>query len=251
MPLVEIYLPLEDRWEDGPPLPIALNRAMSAVADGTVIVAGGFQGPGLTNPSDRVFACPMVSAGWRWPPSPSHGRREAWRRWAPRWSSSRRVGSNRLIETTAVWDPEVAVWEEVAGLITPASTSGSPRQRAEVYAVGGRTTGLGNLASFEVFDLSLMDWERLPDLPTPRGGLAASAIGALVIAVGGEEQATFEEVEAYHVVSGEWVSLPALPTARHGLAAVAWEGILFVLSGGTEPGYSFSAANEALTVGTG
>jgi Kelch motif len=251
VPLVEVYQPRQDRWEEGPPLPIALNHAMSAVADGTVIVAGGYRGPGLTNPSDRVFAL-SNGEGWvemaRLPESRAAGGMAAV---GATLVVVGGVGSGGLIETTAVWDPEVAVWEEVAGLITPREHLGVAAAGGRVYAVGGRTTGLGNLASFEVFDLSLMDWERLPDLPTPRGGLAASAIGDLVIAVGGEEQATFDEVEAYDVVRGEWVSLPALPTARHGLAVVAWEGILFVLSGGTEPGYSFSAANEALTVGTG
>ncbi len=49
----------------------------------------------------------------------------------------------------------------------------------------------------------------------------------------------------------EWVSLPPLPTARHGLAVVSLEDTLFVLSGGTTPGYSYSAVNEALTLGIG
>ncbi len=73
----------------------------------------------------------------------------------------------------------------------------------------------------------------------------------MVIAVGGEEQATFDEAEVYDVVTEEWASLPPLPTARHGLAVVGWEDTLFVLSGGPTPGYSFSAVNEALTLGTG
>ena len=69
------------------------------------------------------------------------------------------------------------------------------------------------------------------------------------MAVGGEEQSTFDEVEAFDLGNGEWVTLPSLPTARHGLAVVAWEDTLFVLSGGPTPGYSYSAVNEALTLG--
>ena len=77
------------------------------------------------------------------------------------------VGSNGLIETTAVWQPETAEWEEVAGLITPREHLGFTSADGSVYAVGGRTTGSGNLAAFEIFDIGAMDWERLPDLPTP------------------------------------------------------------------------------------
>ena len=251
VPLVEVYLPLEDRWEEGPPLPIALNHAMSTVADGNVIVAGGYRGPGLTNPSDRVFA---LSDGENWvetAPLPEPRAAGGMAAVGATLVVAGGVGTNGLIETTAVWQPETADWEEVAGLITPREHLGVASVDGAVYTVGGRTTGLGNLASFEVFDLEAMDWERLEDLPTPRGGLAASAIDDMVIAVGGEEQATFDEAEAYDVVTEEWASLPPLPTARHGLAVVGWEDTLFVLSGGPTPGYSFSAVNEALTLGTG
>ena len=86
--LVEVYLPGEDRWEEGPPLPIALNHAMGTVVDGTVMVAGGFRGPGLTNPSDRVFA---LSGSGEWEemaPLPEPPRQGGWRRSAQPSSSA-------------------------------------------------------------------------------------------------------------------------------------------------------------------
>ncbi len=251
VPLVEVYLPAEDRWEEGPPLPIALNHAMGTVADGTVIVAGGYRGPGLSNPSDRVFALSDAEGWMEMAPLPEPRAAGGMAAIDGSLVVGGGVGSNGLVETTAIWLPESEEWEEVAGLITPREHLGFTTADGAVYAVGGRTTGLGNLAAFEVFDPEEMDWERLSDLPTPRGGLAASAIGDMIIAVGGEEQATFDEVEAYDIGDEEWVSLPPLPTARHGLAVVSLEGTLFVLSGGTTPGYSYSAVNEALTLGIG
>ena len=64
--------------------------------------------------------------------------------------------------------------------------------------------------------------------------------------VGGEERATFPEVEAYDVAGGGWRALPPLPTPRHGLGVVAVGAKLYVLSGGPQPGLKVSDAAEAL-----
>ena len=38
-----------------------------------------------------------------------------------------------------------------------------------------------------------------------------------------------------------------MPTPRHGLTAIAFEGRIHVLSGGPQPGGSYSAAHEILS----
>jgi hypothetical protein len=45
-----------------------------------------------------------------------------------------------------------------------------------------------------------------------------------------------------------WSALPDLPTPRHGLGAVAYGGAIYVLEGGTSPGFSCSATVERLVV---
>jgi Kelch motif len=88
------------------------------------------------------------------------------------------------------------------------------------------------------------------ELPTPRGGLAATATaGGLVVAVGGEAAATFPQAEAFDPASGRWRSLPPLPTPRHGLGVVAVGDVVYVLAGGPRPGLHTSAANEAIDLG--
>jgi non-specific serine/threonine protein kinase len=118
-----------------------------------------------------------------------------------------------------------------------------------VYAVGGRTGGLGgNLDAFEAFDPATGNWSSLPHLPTARGGLGAAATSnGFIVAAGGEEPSgTFEEAEAFDVAAGEWLSLPPLPTPRHGLGVVAIGTVVFVMAGGPTPGLSVSSANEAI-----
>jgi N-acetylneuraminic acid mutarotase len=117
-----------------------------------------------------------------------------------------------------------------------------------VYVVGGRVGGLGgNLAAAEALDPASGRWSALADLPTARGGLAATATaGGQVVAVGGEATATFPEAEALDVASGRWRSLPPLPTPRHGLGVVAVGDTVYVLAGGPRPGLHTSSANEAI-----
>jgi N-acetylneuraminic acid mutarotase len=65
----------------------------------------------------------------------------------------------------------------------------------------------------------------------------------------GAVQKTFEEAERFNVARNEWESLPPLPTPRHGLGAAAIDNRIYVVSGGPQPGFAFSTANEALIVG--
>jgi N-acetylneuraminic acid mutarotase len=99
----------------------------------------------------------------------------------------------------------------------------------------------------EAFDPASGRWAAVAGLPTPRGGLAATATaGGQVVAVGGEASATFKEAEALEVASGRWRSLPPLPTPRHGLGVVAVGDTVYVLAGGPQPGLHTSSANEAI-----
>jgi hypothetical protein len=68
--------------------------------------------------------------------------------------------------------------------------------------------------------------------------------------LGGEEGAgTIAEVEAFDPRGTRWRRLADMPTPRHGLGAVAWRDGVVALAGGPRPGFSFSAAVEALDLG--
>jgi hypothetical protein len=53
-----------------------------------------------------------------------------------------------------------------------------------LISVGGEAPA-GTIASVFAFDPAARRWQRLPDLPTPRHGLAVVGIGSRVYAVGG------------------------------------------------------------------
>ena len=243
---VEIYDVEEDFWSSGPPLPLMLNHAMSATLGGEVYVVGGYRGPGLSRPSNRAFV--LRDGAWEeLAPMPE-----------PRAAAGAAsaggllfvvggVGPNGLAESTLLWDPARQRWAVAPGPAVLRQHLGVTALDGFVYAVGGRTGGLNtNLDAFERFDVRAARWERLPDLPTARGGLAAASGAGLVVAVGGEAEATFSEVEAFDVGRSRWRALPQLLTPRHGLGVVTLGSKLYVVAGGTEPGLTFSRAIEVL-----
>ena len=243
---VEIYNVEEDSWSAGPPLPLGLNHAMSTALGGEVYVVGGYRGPGLSRPSDQAFV--LRDGTWEeLEPMPE-----------PRAAAGAAtvgrlllvvggVGPNGLAESTLLWDPARESWAVAPGLAVPRQHLGVTALGGFAYAVGGRTGSVStNLDDVERFDLSSARWERLPDLPTARGGLSAASGAGLVVAVGGEAEATFSEVEAFDVSRRRWRALPELPTPRHGLGVVTSGSKLYVVAGGVQPGLTFSSAVEVL-----
>ncbi|KAK3360572.1 hypothetical protein B0T25DRAFT_602305 [Lasiosphaeria hispida] len=85
-------------------------------------------------------------------------------------------------------------------------------------------------------------WVRHPPrLPTPRGGIAAAAVGEKIYTFGGEgnpnsEIGVYNETEVYDTVKNTWDQLPVMPLPRHGTSAVAIGGKVFIPGGGLKIG---------------
>jgi Kelch motif len=246
VPTVEVYDIEADTWTRGPDLPVAVNHAMSAVAEGTVYVVGGYLGP-LSDPTGRTFA--LGQGGWEeLPPMPEPRAAAGAAAVGPEIFVPGGVGPTGLADSTPVLDIETRRWRTEPGLVVPREHLGVASFGGHVYAVGGRTGGIGtNLGEAEAFDPATGNWRPLPPMPTPRGGLAAAATSSgLVVAPGGEADSTFAEVEAFDVEEGRWVVLPPMPTSRHGLGVATVGTTVHVIAGGPTPGLSVSGAHEAL-----
>lgn len=115
-------------------------------------------------------------------------------------------------------------------------------------------------------------WAELPAMPTPRGALAAAAVGMAVYVVGGAgippgmdlpnglvgggPSEMLGTVEVFDIETGSWSARPPMPTPRnhHGLAHV--DGGLYAIGGRTGSCYSngFSSnlwVNEAYDIASG
>jgi non-specific serine/threonine protein kinase len=242
---VEVFDAAAGRWGSAPDLPIAVNHAMAATVGGAVHLFGGY----LTGGDVSAAAFRLDADGWRvlapMPQGRAAGTAVAVGNTV---YVAGGIGPDGLAGQMLVYDAAGDRWSSAPGPPTPREHLGGAGLNGRVYAVGGRTGGVGGiLGAFEAYDPGAARWQRLPDLPTRRGGLAAAATcTGHVVAVGGEERATFPEAEAYDVATGRWTKLPGLPTPRHGLGAVAVGAMLYTLAGGPRPGLHVADSTEAI-----
>ena len=100
-----------------------------------------------------------------------------------------------------------------------ASTCPRPRTaRTCTRSAGGTCRRTRTRAAFERFDPATGAWQTMPNMPTPRGGVAAAFVDGRIVAAGGEEPTrVLPTVEAYDIATGTWSTLPlaAGAAARH------------------------------------
>lgn len=252
-------------WSRAEDLPIPLHHAMAVSWRGAFVVLGGFT-PGagglFGSASDRVFAlgCPAGIActpieGSRWVELP--------RLRVPRGAGAAGVvggaivvaagqGGGRLIEETEVLDPDAGQWRDGAPIPTARDHVAAASDGEHLYVAGGRRLSIGSvLGAFERYEAATDRWERLPALPTPRGGFGAAATEhlPLIVTAGGEgPRGTYDDAQAYIVPERRWVRLAPLPLARHGIGVAVVGKSVVVVAGGPRAGASVSSRVDAITL---
>jgi serine/threonine-protein kinase PknK len=245
--VVESYDPATDRWAPGPPLPVALHHPAATTFRGEIVVLGGFgAAAGLYDrPSDRVLA---LRAG-AWVDLPPLGR--------PRGAAAAAVAGDVLVlaggrNVAALIGPtetfDGTAWRDAEAIPTRRDHLSAASDGRSIFTVGGRFLSPGALsAAHERFDPVAGAWERLPALPTARGGQGAAMAGGRLVVAGGEDPSgVYAEVEAYDVAGQRWSTLPPLPTPRHGFAVEFVAGRVLALVGGTAFSVAPSAVAESL-----
>ena len=245
--VVESYDPATDRWAPGPSLPLALHHPAATTFRGEIVVLGGFgAAAGLYDrPSDRVLA---LRAG-AWVDLPPLGRARGAAAAAVAGDVLVLAGGRNvaaLVGPTEVFDG--AAWRDAEAIPTRRDHLSAASDGRSIFTVGGRFLSPGALsAAHERFDPVAGAWERLPALPTARGGQGAAMAGGRLVVAGGEDPSgVYAEVEVYDVAGQRWSTLPPLPTPRHGFAVEHVGGQVLALVGGTAFSVAPSAVAESL-----
>ena len=252
---VERYDIRRDRWSRVAPMPIAVNHPTAAVHDGRLYVHGGYSAAaGLAQPTGALL---------RYDP-----QRDRWRRLAdaptPRAAHALAVIGDRLYAAGGANDSgslrslEIYDFERRRWSTGPSFRFGPARNHTTGVAAGGRFYVIAgrdsrNFTSVERYDPRRGVWEDVPDVRTPRGGIAAVRLGdGRIVVFGGENLepggTTISEVELFTPRTRRWRGLPDMRTPRHGLGGVARGQRVYAIQGGVTPGFSFSSAIEALDV---
>jgi len=242
---VDAYSPARNTWRRLPDLPVTVDHAMSAAADGRFYVLGGY---GRLRVKLRSAWVLPPGGGWRaLPPLPAPRAAGGAAVVRGRLYVAGGVGPAGLARQTFVLDLRRRRWSSLPGP-TPREHLAVTAAAGRVYALAGRKAGFDtNTTIFESLAPPARRWRRLPSMPTPRGGTGAAAVGTMIVSVGGEApRGTIATVYGFDLARRRWRRLPNLPTPRHGLGVVAARGRVYAIAGGTMPGLATSGANEFL-----
>ncbi|MCV7280751.1 protein kinase [Mycolicibacterium flavescens] len=245
LPTVESYNTRTGQWQQRPPLPVPLHHATAATYGGEMVVVGGAE-DNLAEASNKVFV--FRDGKWDELASLTHARAA---------SAAAVVGdklvvvggqnSRQLVPQTEVFDGKS--WTPAADIPTPREHLAAVSDGVYVYTVGGRfLTADENSAAFERFDPVSGNWDRLPDMPTPRGSYGSAFIDGRVVAVGGEEPTrVLATVEMYDIASGKWRTVAPLNTPVHGQVVAAVGSAVYCIGGADRPTHEGPVATvEAL-----
>ena len=244
---VQVYDPVEDRWELATPMPIALNHNMAASVDGKLYMIGGqTTDTGAGNFSDGVFEYDPATREWR----------ERSRMPTARGAGVAVVVDGKIYVAGgrpprgadfAVYDPRADSWRTLPDLPTQRNHLAGGALGGKVYIVGGRfEAGFQSPQrdAVEAYNPETNTWSTRARMPKPRGGLnGVEAYGCLHV-FGGEGNAggpngLYPDHDVYNPVTDSWTSLGPMPIPVHGVTGAAFlSGLIYLPGGGTSQGGS-------------
>ncbi|KAI9171816.1 Kelch-like protein terF [Paramyrothecium foliicola] len=263
--LVQLYDIPSNKWSSAASAPLELNHPNAAVVNGNIYLLGGLaetpEGAWEAVPDSWVYE-PATETWTRLPSMPQgtargsatlavHGHliilAGGMRKLVPVPG-----GEQDTVDLVSIFDTKSNSWiaapKAAARLPAPRDHSAGAVVDGTFYVLGGRNRGQRNVTA-TVFALDLSNlrkgWQTRPSkLPTPRGGLAAGAVGKLIYTFGGEgnpaegSQGIFNEVEVYNTKTDSWKKLQPMAVPRHGTAAVGIGKRVYIPGGGTAQGGS-------------
>jgi N-acetylneuraminic acid mutarotase len=234
---LEAYDPATDVWTTLAPLPAPRDHLGLAALDGRIYLTGGgeFFKPA---PSGALWSYDPATNRWSALPSmpATRSQHASVALDGKIYVVGGIVGDTPNGKGTAIWayDPTTGRW---ATDLAPMPTF---REHLTAVAAGGKVVAIGgrdvvNLGAVEAYDPATNTWQKLPDLPTPRGGLTSGVIGDQVHVTGGENLnslSTYAEHEVLDLPTMTWSRAPDLPNKRHGLASAFVGDRWYVIGGG-------------------
>ena len=252
---VERYDIHRNRWSRMRSMPLALNHATAVAHRGDLYVHGGYTGASdLSAPTGALLRYDPERGRWRrLPSSPTPRAAHALAAIGGRLYAAGGANDSGSLRSLEIYDLERRSWSS-----GPSFPFGPARNHTTGVAAGGRFYVIAgrdgeNFTAVERYNPRRRVWEDVPDLRTPRGGIASARLrDGRIVVFGGENLipggTTIAAVELFNPRTRAWRSLPSMRTPRHGLGGAALGNRVYAIEGGVEPGFSFSNAIEALDV---
>ncbi len=234
------------------PMPLALNHTTANAHRGRLYVQGGYEGP-LSQPTGALLRYNPTTNRWRrLPAAPTPRAAQAAAFVGDRLHVAGGANDSGSLRSLEIYDVSRRRWTQREELPGPA------RNHTTGVASGGRFYVLAGRDSTNLRRPSATTraggaGSALPDMRTPRGGIASARLrDGRIVVFGGEELqpggTTIGEVELFNPRTRRWRALPDMRTPRHGLGGAALGNRVFALEGGPQPGLAFSNAIEFLDI---
>jgi N-acetylneuraminic acid mutarotase len=140
------------------------------------------------------------------------------------------------VATVETFNPADNLWETQPPLPVAVHHAAAAVVGDRLFVIGGYSGGRLRWTPLDAvyeFVAARQAWETRAPMPTPRGALAAAALGGRIHALGGSAGAATSAHEVYDPATNRWLAANAMPTARDHLAAVAFQGRVWALGGRT------------------
>ncbi len=231
------YNPETDQWQTLAQLPAGRHHLMAAAYGGKLYLFGGAPSQSW-EPTATVWVYDPVDDTWQeLPPMPE-----------PRLAGAAVTlndkiyiaggagGSQALLEFT----PEQASWRLLSAPGQAREHVSAVVYEAEIWLLGGRWFGEGELASVEIYTPVTDTWRNGPPMQVPRAGFAAAVVDEHIIVAGGEViftgTDTLDSVEILASGSTTWQMGPALGVPIHGVGGAAFDRRFLLLGGSIRAG---------------
>jgi N-acetylneuraminic acid mutarotase len=234
---LERYNPLAEQWETLADMPAGRHHLMAATYNESLYIFGGAQAPGW-EPTNTV---------WRYDPA------------TDTWGEVGVMPEQRLAGAAVTLGDKIYVAGGVGGgeallEFTPSSSQwrllpGPVQAREHVNAVafgdelwllGGRWAGVGELATVEIYNPTSETWRAGPTMNVARAGFAAAVVQQQLMVAGGEViingRETLASLEILASGSDTWQLGPDLLVPMHGVGGAEFQGRFLLLGGSMEAG---------------
>lgn len=256
---VQIYHPATDSWRLGPTLPEPRHHAYLVSLQQKLFLFGGFiaANSGRWSASADVLLLDEKLGQWRkvaTMPAPltetvavvlagqvhfASGR-------SPSGLANAQWQDQQDVSWHWVFSPDSYQFTQAAELPLALNSASGVAHDGQLYLLGGRQVGAGNLADMRRFNNTTKQWQTLNAMPQAQGGLAAAVLDNRILVFGGEYFSdgggVYAEVWQYLPLADSWQQQGKMNHPRHGLGAVALGDAVYVIGGATKAGLNHTSA---------
>ena len=268
--LVEVYDTVKDEWGIIPSLPEKLDHLAAAAYNNKIYVVGGFDEG--SNPNNKLFIYDTLLGKWEEGKNLPTGRGALTAEFINGilYATGGDIDPSYIAggyhpygqtNTNEAYDPSTDSWEVKTPMPTARHHHSAAVVGEKLYVIGGRY-GLAyanhifnNTDANEMYDPVQNKWHTVAAIPTSRSGATAATVNGSIYVLGGETknyptetQHTYAENEKYEPSTNIWVPNQSMTVGKHGLIAESVNNKIFVIGGGTKPGFTVDDRNEIYNV---